>query len=87
MTRSRSDLELSLRRHDVSVEVAERIHADARAAFRVACAPVALPRDLWTRVFEPAFVVASVVLCLAWTTRTLVAIHAEPALGQVSSPR
>jgi hypothetical protein len=87
MTRSRSDFDFSLPRLDVSSEVARRIHAEARAEFRAAPAPVVLPRDLWTRVFEPAFVVASVVLCLAWTTRTLVALHAQPTLAQVSSPR
>jgi len=59
-------------RHDVDEAARERIRSVALARFRAAGAPER--RDLWTRVLEPAFVVASVLGYLAWTATTFHAL-------------
>ena len=61
-----------LPRHDVGEAARERIRSAALARFRAAGVPAR--RDLWTRVLEPLFVVASVLGYLSWTAATFHAL-------------
>ena len=62
----------ALPRHDVEPATANRIRVAALRHFD----PVAPAPSLWTRVFEPAIVVVSVLGYLVWTAQTLAALQA-----------